>query len=263
MNHFRIKRIYEPAEPDDGFRVLVDRLWPRGISKEQAQVDFWLKEAAPSTALRQWFHTDFSRWEEFKQRYTAELDEHHTALRSMLAAAGDRAITLLYASRETEHNHALVIKECVLTRLPDPEHPGITPLKGNMYIPLEKLNYPFQDKPLLIGGMAMEYYGLRKSGNDIDLVISARDHANLKELWPGHIKDLYGDIGICEFGFEIWNQICRFDYEELKPGAIEEPYILVISLEKLLLLKTLAIRIEKYHDDVLLIVDEIIKRKYA
>lgn len=132
-----------------------------------------------------------------------------------------------------------------------------------MNIPLEQLNYAFQDKPLLIGGRAMEYYGLRKSGADIDLVISARDHDNLKRQYPDHIKDLYGDIGICEFEFEIWNQICRYDYEELNEGAIEEEIFLVISLERLLFLKTLAIREEKYYKDVLLLVDEILKRKYS
>jgi hypothetical protein len=132
-----------------------------------------------------------------------------------------------------------------------------------MEIPLEKLGYQFQDKPLLIGGKAMEYYGLRRSGADIDFVISFRDHANLRQRYPDHVKDLYGDIGICEHEFEIWNQICRYDYEELKQGAIEEDSVLVISLERLLFLKTLAIREEKYYRDVLLLVDEILKRKYA
>lgn len=133
----------------------------------------------------------------------------------------------------------------------------------NMDIPLEIVNYQFQDKPLLIGGRAMEYYGLRKSGADIDLVISERDHSKLKRQYPDHIKDLYGDIGVCEFDFEIWNQICRYTYEELKEGAVEEPSFLVISLEQLLFLKTLAIKEEKYYKDVLLIVDEILKRKYS
>ena len=132
-----------------------------------------------------------------------------------------------------------------------------------MHVPLEKLAYPFLDKPLLIGGMTMEYYGLRKAGVDIDLVISLQDHDNLKRQYPDHIKDLYEDIGICEFDFEIWNQICRVDYEELKEGAIEEPDMLIISMEKLLFLKTLAIKKEKYYQDVLLLVDEILKRKYA
>ena len=132
-----------------------------------------------------------------------------------------------------------------------------------MKLLIEKLNYQFQDRPLVIGGNAMEYYGLRKSGADIDLVISARDHENLRRQYPDHIKDLYGDIGICKFEFEIWNQICRFDYEDLKEGAVEEPSFLVISLEKLMFLKTLAIKEEKYYKDVLLLVDEILKRKYS
>src|SRR5512142_3360035 len=132
-----------------------------------------------------------------------------------------------------------------------------------MDIPLGKLNYQFRDKPLLIGGKAMEYYGLRKSGADIDFIISRRDHASLQCKYPDHVKDLYGDIGICEFEFEIWNQICRYDYEELKNGAIEEALFLVISLEMLLFLKTLAIKEEKYYRDVLLLVDEILKRKYS
>lgn len=132
-----------------------------------------------------------------------------------------------------------------------------------MNIPLEKLNYHFQDKPLLLGGMAMEYYGLRKSGADIDLVASARDHENLRHQYPDHIKDLYGDVGICELEFEIWNQICRYDYEELKVGATEEPAFLVMSLERLMFVKTLAIKEERYYRDVLLLVDEILKRKYA
>ena len=131
-----------------------------------------------------------------------------------------------------------------------------------MDIPLEKLAYNFLDKPLLIGGKAMEYYVLRKAGADIDLVISLRDHENLKHQYPNHIKDLAGDIGICEFDFEIWNQICRYNYEELKVGAIDKDSWLIISLERLLFLKTLAIREEKYYQDVLLLVDEILKQKY-
>ena len=132
-----------------------------------------------------------------------------------------------------------------------------------MNIPFEKLAYPFQEKPLLIGGKAMEYYGLRKAGADIDLVVSLNDHANLKKQYPDHIQDLFGDIGICEFEFEIWDQICRYDYQELKVAAIEEADVLVISLEKLLFLKTLAIKEDKYYQDVLLLVDEILKRKYS
>ena len=132
-----------------------------------------------------------------------------------------------------------------------------------MNIPLNKLSYQFQEEPLLIGGKAMEYYNLRVAGDDIDFVVSINDHERLTHLYPDHIKDLHGDIGVCEFEFEIWNQICRYDYEELKVGAVEEPSILIISLEKLLFLKTLAIKEDKYYQDVLLLVDEVLKQKYS
>lgn len=114
MNEIFVKRVYEPPDAHDGVRVLVDRLWPRGISKEKANIDLWLKEAAPSTALRQWFHADFSAWEEFQRRYTAELDEHRPALFDLLDQAAGRDLTLLYASRETERNHALVLRGYLL-----------------------------------------------------------------------------------------------------------------------------------------------------
>ena len=131
-----------------------------------------------------------------------------------------------------------------------------------MDVGLEKLNYSFCDKPLLIGGKAMEYYGLRPAGADIDLVVSRYDHDELRKRYPEHIKDIYGDIGICEYGFEIWNQICRFDYDCLKTGAVEERDLLVVSLEKLLFLKALAIEQEKCYRDVRLIVKEILRRQY-
>jgi hypothetical protein len=132
-----------------------------------------------------------------------------------------------------------------------------------MDMQLDILEYRFIYKPLVIGGKAMEYYNLRKAGADIDLVVSNEDHELLKQQFPNHIKDLYGDIGICEFGFEIWNHICRFDYNYLKIGGIEDTSLIIISLEKLLFLKTLAIKQEKYYKDVILIVDEILKRKYS
>ena len=103
-----------------------------------------------------------------------------------------------------------------------------------MNIDLSPLNYSFHHKPLVIGGCAMEYYGLRKAGADIDLVVHPDDHATLVKLYPDHIKDLYGDIGVCEYDFEIWNQICTFDYFYLGENAIEEQDYRVISLEKLI-----------------------------
>ena len=131
-----------------------------------------------------------------------------------------------------------------------------------MNIKLEKLNHQFTHKPLLIGGMAMDYYGLRKAGADVDLVVHPADHAALLKQYPDHVKDLYGDIGICEFGFEIWNQICTFDYQYLKENAIEEDSCLVISPEKLLFLKALAMEIPKYHQDLELVVKLILDKAY-
>ena len=109
----------------------------------------------------------------------------------------------------------------------------------------------------------MEYYGLRKAGNDIDLVIHPDDHAALTAMYPDHIKDLYGDIGICEFGFEIWNQICTFDYFYLKENVVEEEFYSVISLEKLLFLKALTMEIPKYHRDLELVVRKVLDIAYG
>ena len=132
-----------------------------------------------------------------------------------------------------------------------------------MKIDLAKLNFSFQHKPLLIGGKAMEYYGMRKAGNDIDFVIAADDHKRLVQQYPDHIKDLYGDIGVIEHGFEIWNTICTFDYDYLKREAIEEESYLVVSIEKLLMLKAIAMKSdEKYRRDVELIAEYILSKAY-
>ncbi len=132
-----------------------------------------------------------------------------------------------------------------------------------MDIGLERLDFNFTSKPLLIGGKAMEYYNLRRAGADVDLVISRQDHKQLVARYPDHVKDLYGDIGVCEFDFEIWNQICTFDYDYLSVEAVEEDGILVVSLEKLLFLKAIAMSIPKYLKDLELVVDLILKRAYG
>jgi uncharacterized protein YeaO (DUF488 family) len=106
-----VKRIYDGPSPDDGHRVLVDRLWPRGLSKQDARLDRWLKEIAPSTELREWLHADRSRWEEFKARYLEELGEHLEALGDLAERARTGQVTLLYGSRDTERNHAVVLRE--------------------------------------------------------------------------------------------------------------------------------------------------------
>lgn len=112
------------------------------------------------------------------------------------------------------------------------------------------LEFSFTDKPLLIGGKAMEYYGIRKAGDDIDFVASRNDHARLVRQYPDGLQDLYGDIGVVRFGFEIWNTICTFDYDHLKEHAVEKADYLIVSLEKLLFLKTLAKDDEKCKRDL-------------
>ena len=106
----KIKRVYEKPEKDDGTRILVDRLWPRGMTKEKAAVDLWLKEIAPSTALRKWFNHDPAKWPEFIQRYRKEL-EHNKEQVSILKKELSKEVTLLYASKDEKHNDAVVLKE--------------------------------------------------------------------------------------------------------------------------------------------------------
>lgn len=106
-----LKRVYEPASEQDGYRVLVDRLWPRGISKANAAVDLWLKEVGPSTPLRQWFSHDPQKWTEFKARYFAELDANQQHLAPLLEAARAGNLTLVYSSRDEEHNQAVALRE--------------------------------------------------------------------------------------------------------------------------------------------------------
>ena len=127
-----------------------------------------------------------------------------------------------------------------------------------MNIPLHKLNYVFTKKPLLIGGMAMEYYNLRKSGTDIDLVADELDVVALIKMYPDRVKNLYADLGVCPFEFEIWRSINYFTYDDLKTNAIEENDFFVISLEKLLIMKSLVMEEKKYRIDVSLIAHHII-----
>ena len=110
-NSIRVKRIYEKPGKNDGFRVLVDRLWPRGISREDAKLDLWMKEIAPSNELRTWFHHNSEQWEEFRRRYLEELEGREELLFKLLELAKRHTVTLLYASKNTERNNALVLKE--------------------------------------------------------------------------------------------------------------------------------------------------------
>jgi uncharacterized protein YeaO (DUF488 family) len=107
----RIKRIYDPPSPEDGRRVLVDRLWPRGMSREKACIDEWLKEIAPSDGLRKWFGHDPARWGEFRQRYLEELQGQRDILERLRAEAKMGTVSLLYAAKNAEQNNAVVLRE--------------------------------------------------------------------------------------------------------------------------------------------------------
>jgi uncharacterized protein YeaO (DUF488 family) len=111
MGSVRIKRIYELPDPSDGFRVLVDRLWPRGISKERAALDLWMKEIAPSAELRRWFGHDPERWTEFQARYRAELKKHESDLDELRSKVRKGTVTLLFGARDVEHNEAVVLQK--------------------------------------------------------------------------------------------------------------------------------------------------------
>ncbi|MEM7138973.1 MAG: DUF488 family protein [Myxococcota bacterium] len=105
-----IKRVYDPTVPGDGLRVLVDRLWPRGLSKERAAIDVWAKELAPSTALRRWFHSDDGNWIEFKRRYRQELSQRRDEAAALQSQIGGQKATFLYATKAEAHNHAQLLK---------------------------------------------------------------------------------------------------------------------------------------------------------
>jgi len=113
----RLKRVYEPAAPSDGRRILVDRLWPRGLTKEAAAVDTWMKEIAPSAELRRWFGHAPSRWAEFKRRYRRELRGHQRLVRQIAAMASRRRVTLVYGARDEAHNDAQVLAGIVRVRM--------------------------------------------------------------------------------------------------------------------------------------------------
>lgn len=113
----RVKRVYDPPESDDGMRFLVERLWPRGLSKVALCIDGWLRDVAPSHELRRWFGHDPKRWEEFRRRYFAELDARPEAWRPLLEAAARGNVTLLFSARDTEHNNAVALRDYLLARL--------------------------------------------------------------------------------------------------------------------------------------------------
>jgi uncharacterized protein YeaO (DUF488 family) len=112
-----VKRAYDPPARSDGYRVLVDRIWPRGVTKEDLGVDAWLKDLAPSTGLRKWFGHDPKKWDEFKTRYARELEQHGEALAQLAERARAGRVTLVFGAKDTEHNNAVALKEQLERRL--------------------------------------------------------------------------------------------------------------------------------------------------
>lgn len=106
----QVKRVYEDPDATDGTRYLIDRLWPRGMSRERLVMEAWLKEVAPSAELRHWFGHDATKWEEFERRYTAELDDNPESWKPIIEASKRGTVTLLYAAHDEDHNNALVLK---------------------------------------------------------------------------------------------------------------------------------------------------------
>ncbi len=113
----RTKRVYESAEPEDGTRFLVERLWPRGMKKEALHMNAWLKDVAPSDGVRRWFGHDPSKWTEFRRRYFEELEGRPEAIQPILEAGRLGTVTLLYSARDTEHNNAVALREYLAERL--------------------------------------------------------------------------------------------------------------------------------------------------
>ena len=113
----QVKRVYDPPDTHDGKRYLVERLWPRGMKKESLQMDGWLKDVAPSDALRRWFGHDPAKWEDFNHRYFAELERNHDTWKPLLDEASQGTVTLIYSAHDQEHNNALALKIFLEERL--------------------------------------------------------------------------------------------------------------------------------------------------
>jgi uncharacterized protein YeaO (DUF488 family) len=110
MEKIQVKRIYDPPRKSDGYRVLVDRIWPRGLSKDAARIDLWMKDIAPTTELRKWFNHDPARWTTFQEKYRAELSQLGERLDELRDRAKKEPVTLLYGAKDTEHNQAVVLR---------------------------------------------------------------------------------------------------------------------------------------------------------
>jgi len=113
----QLKRVYEKASAGDGKRILVERLWPRGLKKDEAKIDEWLREAAPSTELRKWYGHDPAKWSEFKERYWKELDKKQDIVSKLAKESQEKKVTFVFAAKEQQYNNAVALKEYIETRL--------------------------------------------------------------------------------------------------------------------------------------------------
>lgn len=136
-----VKRIYEPPAKSDGIRVLVDRLWPRGISKSDAKLDCWLPDLGPSAALRQWFNHDPARWAEFRRRYYRELKEKATLLTFLVEQGQGKTLTLLYSAKDERHNQAVALRSFLL------KHPDFSQFHVPQKTTAETVSYKKRRKP--------------------------------------------------------------------------------------------------------------------
>jgi len=116
VDHIKLKRAYEPPASDDGTRILIDRLWPRGVKKADAAIDEWMKDIAPSTGLRKWFGHDPARWQEFRRRYQSEIRQHPDEFDRLRTLAQHGRITLVFSAHDEAHNDAVVLKDLLLGR---------------------------------------------------------------------------------------------------------------------------------------------------
>ena len=113
-----VKRVYEPACDDDGVRILVDRLWPRGLTKAQAKIDVWVRDAAPSMELRRWFNHEPEKWNEFKRRYFEELRANESAIKTIRENAAQGTVTLLFAAKDSRFNNAMALRDYLMRKAP-------------------------------------------------------------------------------------------------------------------------------------------------
>jgi uncharacterized protein YeaO (DUF488 family) len=220
-----VKRIYAPATKSDGFRVLVDRLWPRGISKSDAKLDLWLPDIGPSTPLRQWFNHDPARWEEFRRRYHAELAQKTALLATITVQAKTHPVTLLYSAKDGQHNQAVALRSFLLMRPAAGRHGtrgkkhavvvagGNTPTAGRDMKPVVQMEQTGCGIAAVAAIAGVSYQRAKQTANHLGIF------ANDRRLWSetGHVRRLLQNY-------------------RLRPASTEQPFFSWSSLPDLALL---------------------------